>query len=165
MGKDESAKSHKKRKATTNQGKTDPPAKRASIKNTAEEKLKCQRKDMHNRVKRSELKVTKLAKESTTVEKERADKGRSFCKGKANGLWDTQLYSKLRDIRQRATSIECYLAMNRRDLADARSQLYVLEMKLLGKDVDGVTQPDEDQIIINNTMKFNIICIYMLPCD
>ncbi|KAI7847660.1 hypothetical protein BDC45DRAFT_341430 [Circinella umbellata] len=34
------------------------------------------------------------------------------------------------------------------DLADARSQLYALEMKLLGKDVDKVTKPDEDQPLV-----------------
>ena len=138
-GKGKSAKSHKKRqkskkrKATTNQGKTDPPAKREPIKIKDEEKLKRQKEDVHNQVKRLESKVTKLPKESTTMEKERADKGRSFRKGKANSLWDTQLYSNLRDIRQRAKSIERDLAENRKDLVDARSQLYVLEMKLLGK--------------------------------
>ncbi|KAI7852934.1 hypothetical protein BDC45DRAFT_558227 [Circinella umbellata] len=142
----------KKRKATTSQGKTDPPAKRGPINIIAEEKLKCKKEDIHNRVKRLEPKVTKLAKESGSVEKERADKGRSFRKGKAKGLWDTQLYSDLREVRQRANSIECDLAVNRRNLEDATSQLYALEMKLLGKDVDKVTKPDEDQLAIQKSL-------------
>ncbi|KAI7848019.1 hypothetical protein BDC45DRAFT_541437 [Circinella umbellata] len=140
-GKGKSGKSHKKcqkskkRKATTSQ-----------------EKLKCEKEDIHNRVKRLESKVTKLAKESASVEKERADKGCSFRKGKANGLWDTRLYSDLREVRQRVNSIERDLAVNRRDLADARSQFYALEMKLLGKDVDKVMKPDEDQLAIQKSL-------------
>ena len=78
------------------------------------------------------------------MEKERAGKVCSFRKGKANGLWDTQLYYRLRDTRQHANSIERDLAVSRKDLADARSQVYVLAMKLLGKDVDRVTEPNED---------------------
>ena len=73
-GKGKSGKSHKKRKAAASQGKTDPPTKRGPISIIAEGKLKCEKEDIQNRVTRLESKVTKLAKESASVEKERADK-------------------------------------------------------------------------------------------
>ncbi|KAG2227709.1 hypothetical protein INT45_004751 [Circinella minor] len=137
-GKGKSGKSHKKRqkskkrKATTSQGKTDPPAKRGPINIIAEEKLKCEKEDIHNRVKRLESKVTKLAKESASVEKERADK-RAF-------------FSQREGKRAMGYSIVFRLTRN------ARSQLYALEMKLLGKDVDKVTKPDEDQLAIQKSL-------------
>ncbi|KAI9492174.1 hypothetical protein BDB00DRAFT_829483 [Zychaea mexicana] len=114
-----------------NKNKDSSPTKKDTDVDDEKEGIKAQRiKEFETCARRLAAEVAKLQKQGNAVENERADLANAFRREwKMTKLRNREKYGELQMVRKQANSVIAQVAQKQRQLADIRSQLYLMQQK------------------------------------